>query len=408
VIPGPARPRVVTWPTIVGPLASSRRVRLALLLAWVTSIVVLLLQTFHKAGRPHGTDLSAYLFGSHELVAGRNPYTVDVHFPYVYPLLLAFLLVPATWLPYGVAVFLWFVLALVSLVTAARLTADLAWRELGVPREAPVGALLVVLWFRLFDPIQNTLRNGQVDFLVLVLCVAFLHGFLAGRRVAAAVCLALAITIKLTPTLLLLFVVLRRDLRTFLLCLSFTGLFLFSPYLLVGRDIWQHYETYLASFVLPGLGSEWPSPRGVYFTPSGFLSYVAPAWARSGWARALGAVLPLAMLTAVEGLGRGPRSGARDVWTFAMYLLVMLLLTPVSEVHHLAYLFPAAGLLTLVACTRPDCVSSLTGMMLASVWALLWLGLPYRGGPFFFLAIVLLAVLVVTMQRTPSPVARAA
>jgi hypothetical protein len=78
----------------------------------VLGLLVLLfaVQTWRKAYRPDGNDLTSYLAASRALAEGSNPYEVDTPFPYIYPLFPALALIPLAKAPYGAAVLLWFAL----------------------------------------------------------------------------------------------------------------------------------------------------------------------------------------------------------------------------------------------------------------------------------------------------------
>ena len=61
--------------------------------------VVLLFQAFRMAYRDEGYDFTSYLLVARALRDGGNPYQVAMPFPYLYPLFLAFALMPLTFVP---------------------------------------------------------------------------------------------------------------------------------------------------------------------------------------------------------------------------------------------------------------------------------------------------------------------
>jgi hypothetical protein len=371
-----------------------------LVAAWGVSVVVLLLQTLHKASRSHGTDLTAYLAAARALLAGQDPYAARGYFYYMYPLPLALLSAPLTLLPWKAAVVLWFIGSVLALVWAGRVCADLAATHLGLPDGLRLGALGALLWFLLFDPVQNNLLNGQINFLVLLLCLLFLRAMLRGRTVSAAIFLAAAVSIKITPALLLAFAAARRQWAVVTLSLAAVIVFCLSPLPLVGLELLSYYETYLRTIVLEGIAMRLGVPHGVAFSTVGLVSALLPHWAGLLWVRVLAVGLPLGTLVLLEIAALRERSSGRDVWVFCAYLLVILLTTPFSEVHHLAYLFPAASVLILLAVARADRPGRVAAGGLVAFWVVLWGGRLDRTGPFFFLAIALLLGLVaVTLLR---------
>ena len=101
--------------------------------AAIVATAVLGAQTWHKAFRPGGNDLTSYLLSARALWDGQSPYGLETPFPYIYPLFLAFAIVPLAILPYGAAVIGWFAASVAAL--GAILLADEARHE----RRRPAG-----------------------------------------------------------------------------------------------------------------------------------------------------------------------------------------------------------------------------------------------------------------------------
>ena len=66
--------------------------------AAIVATVVLGAQTWHKAFRPAATTSPAICY-RRALWDGQSPYGLDTPFPYIYPLFLAFVIVPLAMLP---------------------------------------------------------------------------------------------------------------------------------------------------------------------------------------------------------------------------------------------------------------------------------------------------------------------
>ena len=379
----------------MGALLSSRLARVGSVCLWGVSVVALVLGALHKAHRVHGNDLTMYLDAAQALIAGQNPYAIGGTLPYMYPLFLAAALGPLTVVPRDVAIVVWFLVSVASLVVAARVAVGLA-QERGIVRPGvSLTVPLVALWFLLFDPIQNNLLNGQVNFQILLLCMLCLRAFLGRRAVGSAVSLAAAIAVKLTPALLLGFLGIRRRWAAIVLCLGLSAVFVLAPVAFPGAQGGQAYRTYLHSILLPRLHSEYPAHRGVRFSVNGVLGGLVPGWDQALWRRAVGVSLPLLGLAVVEILSRRRRPAGQEIWIFCLYLLAQPVVTPLSEVHHLVYAFPAAGLLalrSLPAGSGPRARFRVIG--LAAAWLLLVGGWIDRDGPYFFLALCLIGALV--------------
>src|SRR5687767_9835785 len=69
-------------------------------------------------------DFNVFYFASQEIIAGRTPYdnSLGAWTPYLYPPLLAELLVPIAWLPLPIAAYLWFLFGASALLSALKMS----------------------------------------------------------------------------------------------------------------------------------------------------------------------------------------------------------------------------------------------------------------------------------------------
>jgi alpha-1,2-mannosyltransferase len=375
-------------------ILENRLVRVGSIAAWAICVTILLFGALHKAHRPNGNDFTLYLDTAQGLIAGRYPYGTPAMFAYAYPLFLAAMLIPLTALPRDMAIVLWFFGCVASLAYAARVAIDLA-RERGIVRHGvPLTVPLVALWFLLLDPIQSDLLNGQANFPVLLLCVLCLRALLHRNTMEMAASLATAIAVKITPGLLVGFLAVRRRWLAIVLCLGLAAVLVLVPVALIGQGL-VPYRAYLDSFILARVRGDFLTHQGVRFSVNGIIEKVAPEWGAAAWRRIVGGSLPLLGLALAEIVaGRRPTRG-RDIWIFCLYLLTLPLATPMSEVHHLAYAFPALGLVLLAAIAGDPATRRprrLGGGL--ACWLLFLGGRLDRGGPWFFLGLCLLAGLV--------------
>ncbi|MBI3654170.1 MAG: DUF2029 domain-containing protein [Acidobacteria bacterium] len=181
-------------------------------------------------------DFNVYYFAAQEMVAGRTPYdnSLGAWTPYLYPPLLAELLVPLAALPLPFAAYSWFLISAFSLLAALRMSARLVVRdeqefvvppsggsfikeksqEFGVP---PSGGSFFKGSFRLKAVLQTltliillrfVLDNfdyGQVNILVAALALAHLYFYSKDKKILSAIALVLAVSIKITPLVFLLY-----------------------------------------------------------------------------------------------------------------------------------------------------------------------------------------------------------
>jgi hypothetical protein len=186
----------------------------------------------------HLIDFPVYYAAGRSLISGRT----DLYAPdfargptmdYRYPPFFIVSLIPLWYLPYGLAAYVWHVLGVVAIVACCWATSQ----ALSLNRQVSNGGVAddlnrwrdrdsTLTWvFTLLGVAQYyimSLHYGNVQLLVtaLLLC-AFLLAILRRHDFAAAPLLALAITIKITPALFLIYFALKRRWR---LVMTTTGL----------------------------------------------------------------------------------------------------------------------------------------------------------------------------------------
>ena len=168
----------------------------------------------------YGNDFSVYFLAARELLSGSDPYqrTLSLWTPYLYPPLLAELMLPLGLLPLPIAAYLWFLLSAAATIGLARISAACAdldnpetlkaaahgsrgWWLAGAGKGAwLIAGLAAVICGRF---LLDNFKLGQVNTIVASLAAAHVFLYASGRRRLSAVALALAAAIKLTPALLL-------------------------------------------------------------------------------------------------------------------------------------------------------------------------------------------------------------
>lgn len=169
-------------------------------------------------------------------------------------------------LPLPLSVATWYIFSALAMLAAVDLWArgleralppsldQTGWSAWWLLRLGPVVALLPFF--------GDGLGRGQPSAVVLLTMVAFLVLYLRGRIYLAACALALGFTIKLFPLALLIFPVLRRDLRTVLATFGFSAVFLFVvPTLCLGPS--EVVKLYGAMWTehLSGIFTGVPNPK---------------------------------------------------------------------------------------------------------------------------------------------------
>lgn len=210
---------------------------------------------------PYRIDIDVYRMGGRAWLDGHPLYTADASFhtragvdlPFTYPPLAAIAFAPFAWLSLpaaGVAIttatLLLLIVSTVLVLTRLEVWSDgPGWsamtREPAWVRRSWLAAAVVapaVLWL---EPIRSNLDFGQINVVLMTLVIADC----LPRRTPwpRGMLLGLAIALKLTPAVFLLYFVLRRDRRAVLTALAtFAGATLFGC-ALAWRDSLEYWTT---------------------------------------------------------------------------------------------------------------------------------------------------------------------
>lgn len=323
-------------------------VQTAVVLAALATAAVFLACAYQKAGRPGGYDVHCYLATARAVRAGDNPYLVDLPIPYNYPLFACTAAVPLTFLPEWFLHGAWFVAALAAWAVAAYQLVRRLPPEAGACWDSKLLLPLLGSSLLLIGAVQNHLLNGQTDALILLLCVLFWFDWREGRGGRAAFWLGLGVSIKLVPALFLVPLLLRRSWGVVALtCLWVVVLCVALPALFLGADVLDAYAYYGRHFLLAELQTSVHSDLFPHiYTLHGALSWLAPACRTSLTAKAAAALAVVGPLGEAAWRGDGGSPWRRFALLEA-HLAGILLLSPLSEPHHLTLLLPCAWLTAL-------------------------------------------------------------
>lgn len=367
-----------------------RRVQRGALVVAGALALVFLVQALGKAYRPQGYDLTTYLDSARALAAGRSPYNPDATFPYIYPMFTAMALIPLAFAPYWLASVGWYAANVGALVWSMRLALGLHGAPSGGADQRRLLPPMVLLALLFLGPIQNNLLNGQINFVVLLLCLLFTRAARDGRVLAAALFLGAAIATKLVPLIFVPYLLMRRRGGTLALALVAATLFAFAPVIFLGSAIVPIYLDYLSLLVAHSQAAA-THADAAYFTLDGAIRALAPAVAAGLGPALRPAAAAAVMLPLVLSDLRLRRAGALgDRWSTSLYLVAILLISPSSETHHLAFLFPAVALLATPILLAPRQAHAGQWAIAATAYGLLVAARWDTTGPWAFAGIALL------------------
>ncbi len=274
--------------------------------------------------RSGGNDLDIFLNSANLFFSGNNPYENAI---LLYPLFGMFIMQPFNAIPLWMAHFLWYVINFGIFLLALRVAQTRAIG--GEFRWLPFGITFIAL----LGIFQNNMLNAQINILVMSCALAFMVFLKEGRKTLAALFLAAAISIKLTPLFFLLFILVNREFSVFLKTVLFTAaLALFIPYIALGGAVWGYYETYYDVILgQMSIGHD----AGRVFSIGGLINRLVTF-------RYSYVIIALLTVAAAGGIqyAINRKVGKASLRVLYLYFLIALLATPISETHHLLWFFP--------------------------------------------------------------------
>ncbi|HEY5500163.1 MAG TPA: glycosyltransferase family 87 protein [Bacteroidales bacterium] len=307
-------------------------------------LTVFMVQMYGKAYRANGNDFSSYMLSARIFLDGHSPYQTGSHFPFIYPLLLCVILGPFSMMPYWLLNLLWFL----GSVLALYFVGDILVRHYSPAfTHAAAGAVFIVPFLVLVNVIQSNLLNGQVNFIVLLLCTLFLRDYLLSRNFTASLFLSMAIAIKVMPLILLVYLLCRRDFLMVGLVIFMTLILSFGvPYIIGGAATFGYYSSYWHSFIMDHIAVNGQMTHGFAFSLTSILGFFIPSIPKL-FTFIIAGILSLAPIILIQLVSRREKSTEKEILIFSLYMMAILLISPLSETHHLINLFPALSVLVV-------------------------------------------------------------
>ena len=334
------------------PAANSRRLVWRLLqLLTVVVVARCLWELFTHL--PYHIDLDVYRMSAQAWLDGRPLYHDSASFhtasgadlPFTYPPLSAIVFTPFTWLSYHAASVVMTAITLVLLVVSTMivLAALEVWPTSAVStgpawaRRCWLSVAIAVVAIYYFEPIRTNLVLGQINVVLMTLVLADC----LPRRTPwpRGLLLGLAIALKLTPAVFLLYFALRRDKHAALTAaLSFVGATLLG-FALAWRDSLEYWTSTLRDTNRIGTSG--------YFKNQNIVGALARLDLTNTERFTIWMVGSLAVLAMTVWAARRTLRAGEPVLALCCIALFGLVVSPVSWSHHWVWVVPT--LLTTAA-----------------------------------------------------------
>lgn len=301
-------------------------------------------------------DFGTYYVASKILSEGNNPYRSNDNYrstviteremsdwqiqrnrngAYIYPSFLAFMITPLAQLPYLQARFIWNIFCLLGFFASVFLTFYL----LGKKPKLDISTLLVMFVFFCSMPTLENFTLGQINYIVLALIL--LCSYLAKERLSffGGGVLAIAVLIKVSPVFLLLYFLWRKDYRLLF------GFIVFFGALFIGLQLLTHSaDIFYLREVLPAISGRIPDHANK--SVSVWWQYLfmnnelcSPIINLPILATILSVVSAIAVISISCFTLNRSQFNKYSFVPFAFGIVIMLLIQPYVEIHHLVMAF---------------------------------------------------------------------
>ena len=286
----------------------------------------------------HHQDFGAYLAAGNDVLTGHPLYSTFLQHPfpdptlrpaYIYPPVFALLLAPLALLPASIAAGIWLVLNQSALALAMTLV-------IRRYRPGPWATATLIAGTVTFYPLWIDAVQGQANLVVLVLITAGVVGIVSGRP-RAAVAIGAAAGLKLTPALLLLWLLFERRFREAAWLVSgFLGISALGA-LLRWQDSWIFFTRVAPALAQGTAAYANQSVSGLLARLTTANPYTHP------WIVLPAVLLPLAAALLL-GYWRWSTRGQNLTISGVAFFPLVPLLSAVTWPHHLVILLPVVWL----------------------------------------------------------------
>jgi hypothetical protein len=281
---------------------------------------------------------SAQIIGKYAALEGMGAH------PYLYPPLLAFLMLPLAQLAVWPARLLWGVLSVAALIFSLYLLARRASvRARGAAAWAPA---MIVFVAALYHPFRDCMLLGQVNFFVLLLIVLWWTG--RERTAYAGAWLGLAAAIKMSPALLVALPLVHKRWRESALIVGSALLLVAGSCLCMGARALDFPSVVLAGFLPGGRYHDFTIPIH-YFSNESIAHFALLATGNPGGdPHRLGPAAAALQLTLISVLFAAWLVRARAMGNeraLAALMVLMVIAPTFTWEHHLVFVFVSIAVL---------------------------------------------------------------
>ena len=201
------------------------------------SILNFIYNTIFPAFTLTGIDFRVY----YDYSVNPDPRLADTEYPwFLYLPIWSFLMKPFILFSFPVAKNIWVIINILLLVVFIQYSYTWCLNKLPGVHSLFLVTLISAMVLN-FSPAEVSIRNGQINILILLLMGYSFYAYEKGLRVWSALALAVCITTKITPAVLLLFWAWKREWKLVGLTIGFYFLMFLLPLPILGSELYKNY-----------------------------------------------------------------------------------------------------------------------------------------------------------------------
>lgn len=273
-------------------------------------------------------DFSSYYYGTITVVNGENPYLggKDFFTPFVYPPPVLLFFFPFTLLPFFIAQKVFLIISILCLL----LSIGILFKLFKLSPLSILGLFLTTLVLNFF-PAKFTLGMGQINNVVLLMVTLFVYFYVKKKEILSGSFLATAISLKLFPVLLIIYLIFNKRWKTLLSVALATLAIALVTFVFINPQIISHFLT----TVLPNLIESW---KADYYNQS-LSAFLIREWDNLGVISVLrSAISAFLIIISFLFVWKFKRNDKAGLLSINLLITLSLIVNTFSWQHHFVWL----------------------------------------------------------------------
>ncbi len=197
------------------------------------SAIILVIILFEAQGKG---DFNIFISAARDLLLGKNIYTIQYNdwYHYYYDILFALVLIPFTYLPLYIVKVIWLLLNVFFVYRIWKIITD--WIPLSLLNKNNKILFTVLSFIFIISFLRDNFHLSQLTICILYLMLEGLSLINKGKKITGSLLIALGISIKILPIVIIPYLIYRNQWKSALFVLGFVIALLLIPIAFIGYE----------------------------------------------------------------------------------------------------------------------------------------------------------------------------